>query len=130
MLKEIPPGEAARMLEEGEAVLVDVREAREFARGRIPGAHNVPLSGLAGAVLPGAGAVLFHCRSGARTVLQAEALAAKAEGRPAFAVAGGIDAWQRAGHPVEGDALRGPNLPLLALAVVALITALVLLAMR
>lgn len=130
MLKEIPPGEAARMLEAGEAVLVDVREAQEFARVRVPGAHNVPLSGLAGAQLPGAGAVLFHCRTGARTRLQADALAAKAEGRPAFVVAGGLHAWHDAGHPVEGDARIGPNLPLLALSILALIGALVLLALR
>lgn len=87
-------------------MLVDVRERDEHARARIPGARNVPLSGLDQAELaagPGA-VVLFHCKSGMRTLGNADKLAAKAgAGCQAYVVEGGLDAWREAGLPVEVD---------------------------
>ncbi|CAH2601984.1 thiosulfate sulfurtransferase YgaP [Rhodovastum atsumiense] len=104
MLTSITPEEAAGKLREG-AVLVDVREPDEHARERIPGALNLPLSRLGAAepVLPPGRAVVFHCRSGARTQAHAARLAARAGAGPAYVVAGGIDAWKRAGLPVAAD---------------------------
>jgi rhodanese-related sulfurtransferase len=51
-------------------VLVDVREADEHAREKIPGARHLPLSKLdeADLALPRSKPVLFHCHSGARTL--------------------------------------------------------------
>lgn len=105
MLKTITPEDAARMLREDGATLVDVREPDEHARQRIPGARNLPLSALeeAEVALHAGKPVLFHCRSGARTEGHAARLAAKAGTVDAYVVAGGIEAWKRAGLPVAED---------------------------
>jgi rhodanese-related sulfurtransferase len=105
MLNTITPDEAARLLREGGATLVDVREADEHARERIPGARNLPLSRLGDAELAvhQGKPVLFHCRSGARTAGHADRLAAKAGLCDAYVVEGGLDAWKRAGLPVAED---------------------------
>lgn len=105
MLKTITPDEAARLLREGGATLVDVREPDEHARERIPGAQNLPLSKLeeAEVALHGGKPVLFHCRSGARTGVNAARLAAKAGLVNAYVIEGGLDAWKRAGLPVAED---------------------------
>ena len=48
--------------------------------------------------------VLFHCRSGARTLANAPRLAAKlGEACDAYIVEGGLDAWKKAGLPVATD---------------------------
>jgi rhodanese-related sulfurtransferase len=106
MLKTISPVEAARLLREEGATLVDVREPDEHARQRIPGARNLPLSQLEEAELAvhQGRPVLFHCRSGARTEANADRLAAKAgPGCQAYIVEGGLEAWRRAGLPVAED---------------------------
>lgn len=105
MVKTISPAEAARMLRDDAATLVDVREPDEHARERIPGARNVPMSRLEDPGLPiePAATVLFHCRSGARTERNAARLAVKAGHADAFIIEGGLDAWKRAGLPVAQD---------------------------
>ena len=101
-LKTISPAEAKQRIEAG-ARLVDVREADEFARERIPGAWHRPLSKLERTLeAGGASAIVFHCRSGNRTAVHAERLAASAPVE-AFAIEGGIEAWKRAGLPVAVD---------------------------
>jgi rhodanese-related sulfurtransferase len=105
MLKTITPQEAARLLREESATLVDIREPDEHARERIPGARNLPLSKIEGAgmALHQGKPVLFHCRSGARTQGNAARLAACAGLVDAYALEGGIDAWKRAGLPIAED---------------------------
>jgi len=105
MLKAISPTDAARLMRENGAVLVDIREVDEHARERIPGAASLPLSMLDRQALAtgNAKAVLFHCRSGARTQANAAGLVAKAAGCEAYVVEGGIDAWKAAGLPVALD---------------------------
>jgi molybdopterin/thiamine biosynthesis adenylyltransferase/rhodanese-related sulfurtransferase len=67
---EITPRElAARMVLADAPLLVDVREAHEWAQGRIPGARLAPLSRFA-AEVPGldpARDVVLYCRSGVRS---------------------------------------------------------------
>ena len=100
--------QAARVLLEQGALLVDIRDADEFARERIPGACRIPVTALAGAPQlhqADGRVVLFHCRSGMRTAGQAAALAsAMPDGCRACIVEGGLDAWKRAGLPVTADA--------------------------
>jgi rhodanese-related sulfurtransferase len=91
----------AQSLVSGGAVLIDVRERDEFARARLPGARNVPLSELERHDL-GAGLVVFHCFSGNRTAANAHRLAAAAPGG-AFVLEGGLQAWRQAGLPVIED---------------------------
>ncbi len=97
----ISPQQARSLVSEG-AVLIDVREPDEHARERIAGAVCLPLSSWDASRI-GDGPVVFHCRSGARTAMHAERLAAKTAGATSYVVEGGLDAWKKAGLPVETD---------------------------
>ncbi len=101
-LPHISPSDAKLLLERG-AVLVDIRDSGEHARERIPQARNVPLSKLCDSPV-GAGhtAIVFHCKSGNRTKMNAPLLAQAAEA-DAFILDGGIEAWKKAGLPVATD---------------------------
>jgi rhodanese-related sulfurtransferase len=96
--------EAEQLMREG-AVLVDIRETEERTE-MIPGALHMPLSAINHALLPveAGRRVLFHCRSGRRTTMNAEALAAKAGDREVCLLDGGIDGWAAAGLPVTRNA--------------------------
>ena len=99
-LPRISPQDAKRMLDDG-AILVDIREPDEHAREHVPGARNTPLARLDS--LPAdAKAIVFHCRSGARTSGNAARLATAARCE-AYILEGGIDAWKKAGLPVAVD---------------------------
>jgi len=65
-LPTITPERAKRLIEDG-AVLIDIREADERARERIPGAHHLALSRLDDADLAvhRGKPVIFHCRTAA-----------------------------------------------------------------
>ncbi len=104
-LSTLSPEEARRLIEQG-AILVDIREADEHARERIPGARLMPLSRLdeADLALHEGKPVVFHCKSGARTKGNAVGLAGKVDGScEAFILEGGLDAWKKAGLPVAID---------------------------
>ena len=98
-LKHITAQEARRLVDEG-ALLVDVREAYEYADESIPGARNTPLSRLGGTAITGAEAVVFHCKSGARTRMNAHVLADATDAQ-VYIMDGGIEAWKAAGFPVK-----------------------------
>ena len=102
-LKPISPKAAQNLVNQG-AVLIDIRAADEHARERIAQARNVPMAQLKEGTLPvqGASAVIFHCRSGNRTQLNAQALGACAA-CDAYVLEGGLDAWKKAGLPVVAD---------------------------
>jgi rhodanese-related sulfurtransferase len=105
-LTTITPEEARRLIDDG-AVLVDIRERDEYARANIPGARHAPLSRWeqCASELGTLRKVIFHCRAGARTLSHAARLEAPlAAGCEAYALAGGLDAWRRAGLPVATDA--------------------------
>lgn len=99
-----------RWMREGNCVLIDVREADEHARERIAGSTNLPLSSFRPSQLPVAHGqrVVLHCKSGRRSS-DALRLADTADsplarfGVAAFSMAGGIEAWKRAGLAVEVD---------------------------
>jgi rhodanese-related sulfurtransferase len=103
-LKTISPERAAELMRDG-AVLIDVREADEHARERIPGARHHALSQLdaQNPARPGDDVMIFHCRSGARTQANAPRLAGGAAGCEAYILEGGLDAWKKAGLPVALD---------------------------
>jgi rhodanese-related sulfurtransferase len=99
MLKHITAAEAKALVDQG-ATLVDVREVNEFADENIPGARNEPLSRIGGSTITGAPAVVFHCKSGARTRMNAGALASCTDA-DVYILDGGIEAWKAAGYPVS-----------------------------
>lgn len=97
---------AARQLMAKGALLVDIRGAGEHAREHIGEARHLPMEQLLnGAGIENAPAVIFHCRSGNRTLLNAGALAACADCQ-AYILEGGLDAWKKAGLPVVLDATQ------------------------
>ena len=93
--------DVARWLAERAILLIDVREPDEFAVERIHGALLFPLSSFDPRALPEPGErkIVFHCGSGMRS---AKAMAACADAGVDFAghLAGGIQAWKKAGLPV------------------------------
>ena len=103
-LKTLSPDAAGALLAQG-AVLVDIRSANEHARVRIAQARHIPLAKLAQGAMrfEGASAVIFHCRSGARTLMNAQLLDGCAA-CDTYLLEGGLDAWKRAGLPIVTDA--------------------------
>lgn len=104
VLKTISPKDAADLVRRG-AVLIDVRDADEHARERIPGARHHALSRIdvETPVRRGDDILIFHCRSGARTSGNAGRLAAAAQDCQAYILEGGLNAWKKAGLPVTLD---------------------------
>lgn len=100
---QITVTEAHRRFHGGEAVLLDVREADEYAAGHAPGAVRQTLAAVvAGAGLPDEAKdrpLLVICRSGNRSQRAAELLTAR--GAEALNVTGGMRAWAAAGLPVQ-----------------------------
>jgi rhodanese-related sulfurtransferase len=102
-LQSITPQQAKQLIDAG-AMLVDIRDADEYAREHIPQAVLRPVSTLGKSSLDNGGAtqVIFHCRSGGRTGAHLQRLA-EAAPCEAFVLAGGLDAWKKAGLPVQTD---------------------------
>lgn len=104
-LKTLTAHAAHELMKQG-ATLVDIRAADEHARERIAAARHVPLERLAAVPvleLEGAATVVFHCRSGSRTRLNAQVLGA-CVASDAYMLEGGLEAWKKAGLPVIADA--------------------------
>lgn len=102
----ITPADARRRLNEGSAVLIDIREPQEHAREAIPGSKLCPLSRFEPAALAAltghASTVIFHCQGGKRTEDNASRL--KACNAPeAYILKGGLAGWKSAGYPTRLD---------------------------
>jgi rhodanese-related sulfurtransferase len=104
---KISPVEAAKLVSDGKAVLVDVREPKEWAEtGVAQPAVLLPKSDFDGPhaqwdkFLAGVGdkEVVLYCRSGHRAGIVAEALAKRGI---KVANAGGLKDWQAAGLPLR-----------------------------
>jgi rhodanese-related sulfurtransferase len=95
--------EATQLINRKDALVLDVREAPEFAKGHILGAKNLPLSELerrAGEfVKHKAKPVIVHCESGNRATGAAASLR-RLGFADVYSLAGGFAAWQQAGLPV------------------------------
>lgn len=97
---EIDASAARDRIASGQAVVLDVRAAAEFAEGHIPGARNIDYTRLPLHLheLPRERPILVHCLRGGRSA-RACALLRRA-GFDATNLAGGIMAWECAGLPV------------------------------
>jgi rhodanese-related sulfurtransferase len=105
ILHKLSPQQVRERIDAGHAVLIDIREPDEYARSHIKGAQSQPLSVWEKAHLsvdPDAD-VIFTCRSGMRTAGACDRLAARVTG-DAFVLDGGLNAWEKAGLPVETNA--------------------------
>ena len=99
---EVNVEEAHRTWADRSAVLVDVREPREWVDGHIEGAVHIPLGELMrrAGELDKSKSVVTVCRSGHRSLAAADAL--KDLGFPDVAsMNGGMIAWAQSGLPVE-----------------------------
>ncbi len=107
----ISPRQATTRIAEG-AKLIDIRDADEYAREHISGAHSVPLDTLPGGLQAHAGEmVIFHCQSGTRTSNNATRLAQAASPAQALLLEGGIQGWKQAGFETLED--KAQPLPLM-----------------
>ncbi len=101
-LKTIEPRDLKRRLDDGSVVLIDIREADEFAREHIIGARLAPLSGFDRHDFDQDHdkAAVFTCKSGNRTAANASRIIAKGF-REAYVLNGGLDGWKAAGLPTH-----------------------------
>lgn len=105
MVKELTPEEVKEKVEEDEIQVVDIRPEREYERGHIPGALNVPMNRLPTEIgnHDWDDEVVVACPIGKSSV-QAAKLIGSYEGiEDAGAVAsmeGGYDAWE---YELEGS---------------------------
>ncbi|WP_437959278.1 thioredoxin [Sorangium sp. So ce119] len=98
----IRAAELAQLVNEGQVVAVDTREANAYGRAHIPGAVHLPLEEIEGRLaelhmLPGA--PVLYCRSGDRSKEMASKLAE--EGVPVAFLEGGFLAWEAEALPIE-----------------------------
>ena len=95
---------AVQLINREKAVVVDVSEPEEFAKGHIVGSRNIPLGQLddklPDAVKNKALPVIFICPVGARAS-RAAAQAKKLGYEQAQALGGGLNAWKEANLPLE-----------------------------
>ena len=100
-IKNMTPPEAHRLATDGKILLVDVREAHEWAQGHAPGAHHAPLSTLpqTATAIPTDKPVVFYCLAGGRSAKAIE-LCQKLGLPHDTHVPGGIGAWRAHGLPV------------------------------
>jgi rhodanese-related sulfurtransferase len=95
---------AVQLINREKAVVIDVCEPEEFAKGHLGGAKNVPLNQLeaklASTVKNKALPVILVCQSGARSN-RALAIAKKLGYEQAQNLSGGLAAWKAANLPVE-----------------------------
>ena len=93
----------ATRLYNDDALVLDVREDKEYAAGHIPKAKHIPLRQLAGRIQEldkfKGKPILITCRSGQRSASACRMLK-KAGFETVYNQAGGIIAWERANLPV------------------------------
>jgi rhodanese-related sulfurtransferase len=108
-IHEIDPDAATAVLVEAD-VLIDVREADEYAAGHIAGAINIPRGLLEFRLssTPGLDSralrVVLYCKTSGRAALSAIAMADMGY-LNVQSIAGGYDAWVAAGRPVMRPAV-------------------------
>ncbi|MBR0551281.1 rhodanese-like domain-containing protein [Stakelama marina] len=100
--REISAQELKSMIDDGKALVVDVREVNEFAEGHIPGAMNMPLSTFQASKLPDPGerTLILNCAGGRRSGMALDKCT-NARAEIDTHLAGGFGAWKKAGLPVE-----------------------------
>ncbi len=103
-LETVTPARAAELIRDG-AALIDIRETHEHAHENIPGARHHALSQIDARhpVRAGDTVLIYHCKSGGRTNMNARRLAAASGNCDVYLLSGGIEAWKRAGLPTSAS---------------------------
>ncbi|HVC57328.1 MAG TPA: rhodanese-like domain-containing protein [Stellaceae bacterium] len=108
----IAPAELRDRLAAGNTAIIDLELSRQYGRGHIPGAWFAIRSRLAEALaaLPKADAIVLTSPDGALARLAAAELS-RNTAVPVMALAGGTQAWVKAGFPIETGATRMASEP-------------------
>jgi rhodanese-related sulfurtransferase len=100
----LSPQDMVQLMNREKAVVIDVCEPDEFARGHVVGAKNLPLGELEAKLSQVAknksNPVVMVCQVGARSA-RAAATAKKLGYENVQSLAGGLKAWQAANMPIE-----------------------------
>ncbi len=105
MIRSLTPRDVEARIAAGGIEVLDVREPDEFAEGHLSGSRNVPLGVLRAdpkGKLP-KDSVLLVCAKGVRSEKAAQ-LAEENGVAEVFHLEGGLDAWRKAGLPLEEPA--------------------------
>lgn len=101
---QVNPFEAIRQLNDEKAVVVDVRESKEFTEGHLKDAVHIPLSDLKSRIEElnkyKDKSVIAYCRSGQRSFSACKMLK-KAGFEAVSNLQGGIMAWQNQNMPIS-----------------------------
>lgn len=98
--QEIESNALQQLMEQGDVLLIDVRNDDEAARGIILGARHIPLNALAQSapdLIAGETPLVFYCHSGIRSA-QASRYFSSQGRENVFNLRGGILAWGSAGN--------------------------------
>lgn len=103
-VKEVGTLNAIQLINARNAVLLDVREPKEYEGGRLPNAIHIPLGQLQSRIQElvklTARPIVVYCDRGGRT-RSAEATLGKQGFKEIYHLHGGFAAWKAAGLPVE-----------------------------
>lgn len=104
MLKPLTASEVKALMVEG-VVVLDVQHGRKFAAGHIPNSYGIrvdaPLTTWAGWLIPFGSRIVLVAESTDQTVAATRQLIRIGYDDLLGYLDGGIEAWERAGHPVE-----------------------------
>lgn len=101
---DISPLDATRLINHEDALMLDIREDREYREGHIVNARHIPVSALGSRIKElekfKGKPIIAYCRTGQRSA-QACAMLRKHGFEPVYNLGGGIMAWQNASFPVS-----------------------------
>lgn len=101
--KAVNTAAATQLINKRGAVVVDVRDSTEYAKGHLPQAKSAPLADLssraAGLAKDKAVPIIVVCQTGQRSG-KAQAALKEAGFGEIYALEGGMTAWQQAGLPI------------------------------
>ena len=104
--REIGALQATQLINRKNALMLDVRETKEYEGGRVPNAVHLPVSQLAGRAAElkrfTSRPVVAYCDRGNRSRTAVAALT-KLGFAEVYTLRGGLRAWQEAGLPLEKD---------------------------
>jgi rhodanese-related sulfurtransferase len=102
--KEVGAIQAVQLINRRDAVVIDVRDATEYASGHIAGARHIPQSQLDSRLKElekhKAKPIIIACATGSRS-RAASALLEKQGYAEVYNLQGGLAAWRQAGMPLE-----------------------------
>lgn len=100
----VSPVEATLLINREDAVVIDIRDQNEYARGHIPNARHIPVAEFerrkAELEKIRTRPLIVYCSTGARSGAAIAALR-KAGFEKLFNLRGGLLEWEKAGHPIS-----------------------------